>query len=224
MGTTAQLPEEVLAAWAEVGAGARVRPLAGGLIHGTFRAEGPRGPVVVQRMSPIFAPEVNLDVAAVTAHLAAKGRVTPRLLPTRAGAWWVEHEGVVYRAMTFVAGASFSRLVDVAQARAAGELLGRFHADLADLDHTFCAVRRAHDTPAHLAALAEALAAHPGHRLRPVVEALAAEIFTAAGGATACDGPGKGACPSSDSRPCAPCISGRDNASTPDTRGKSPVR
>ncbi len=184
----AAVPDEVLAAWRELGPGARVEPMAGGLIHGTYRVAGAGGPVVLQRMSPIFAPEVNLDVAAVTEHLAGKGRVTPRLLPTRAGRLWLEHGGAVYRAMTFVPGASFSRVQGPAQARAAGEILGRFHADLADLDHTFRNVRRVHDTAAHLAALEEALAAHPGHRLRPQVEALAEDILRAAQDLPALDG------------------------------------
>ena len=58
-----------------------------GLMNPTWYASSPRGAaVVLQRVNPIFSAEVNIDIAAVTAHLAAKGLLTPRLVPTRDGA------------------------------------------------------------------------------------------------------------------------------------------
>ena len=55
------------------------RPLADGLINHTWAVGDP--PVaVVQRLNRIFAPEVNLDIDAVTQHLEARGMLTPRPL------------------------------------------------------------------------------------------------------------------------------------------------
>jgi Ser/Thr protein kinase RdoA (MazF antagonist) len=62
------------------------------------------------------------------------------------------------------------------QARAAGALLGRFHRALDDLRHGFVHPRSAHDTPRHLARLAEAVAAHPEHRLAAEIAPIAAGI------------------------------------------------
>ena len=59
--------------------------------------------LVLQRVNPIFPAEVNLDIAAVTRHLAAKGLLTPMLVPSRDGALWFEHDGV-WRVLTRIEG------------------------------------------------------------------------------------------------------------------------
>jgi Ser/Thr protein kinase RdoA (MazF antagonist) len=76
-----------------------------------------------------------------------------------------------------VNGVSFDVVGGAAQARAAGELVGRFHAAVDGMDHTFVAMRAGvHDTPRHLARLEEAVTAHAGHRLigdvRPLANAI----------------------------------------------------
>ena len=76
-----------------------------GLINPTWYARSRRGAdLVLQRVNPIFPPAVNLDIAAVTEHLARKGVVTPRLVPTQTGALWLEHEGAVWRVLTRIEG------------------------------------------------------------------------------------------------------------------------
>jgi Ser/Thr protein kinase RdoA (MazF antagonist) len=114
--------------------------------------------MVLQRLHPIFAGEVNLDLEAVSEHLAAAGLVTPRLLRSASGDRWLVHDGSVWRALTFIEGVTMHRMVDADHAAAAGELVGRFHRALADLDHEF-AFRRTgvHDTAAHLGRLARAV-------------------------------------------------------------------
>ena len=136
---------------------AAAEPLPGGLINATFLANsaGADSPsVVLQRLHSIFAAEVNIDIAAITEHLAAAGLETPRIVPTSDGSLWVEHDGAVWRALTFVPGETIDAVADPRVAEAAGELVGRFHAALADLDHTFAFARAGvHDTAAHLAKL-----------------------------------------------------------------------
>jgi Ser/Thr protein kinase RdoA (MazF antagonist) len=131
----------------------------GGLINLTFLAKGPDGRfrAVVQRLHPIFAAEVNIDLEAVTEHVARAGMVTPRLLRTRDGGRWLEHDGGVWRALTYVDGVTLHRMPDLAHARAAGELVGRFHLAVRDLQHTFAFQRlNVHDTAGHLKKLAQA--------------------------------------------------------------------
>ena len=83
-----------------------------GLINPTWYVSSKRGAeLVLQRVNPIFPPAVNLDIAAVTEHLARKGAVTPRLVPTQAGALWLEHEGAVWRVLTRIAGVSSGVMV-----------------------------------------------------------------------------------------------------------------
>jgi len=65
---------------------------ASGLINPTWFVRSRRGAaLVLQRVSPLFTAEVNIDIAAVTEHLARKGMLTPRLVPTRAGALWLRN-------------------------------------------------------------------------------------------------------------------------------------
>ncbi len=148
--------------------------IAGGLINQTFviheRGE-PRA--VVQRLHPIFAPEVNLDIEAVTAHLATHGMTTPRLIRTVDDRAWVVEGDHTWRALTFVDGETVHHVPDPAWAESAGELVGRMHRALGDLQHAYAFARvGVHDTPAHLAKLAS----HTGAPL-PEAALLAREIL-----------------------------------------------
>jgi Ser/Thr protein kinase RdoA (MazF antagonist) len=139
----------------------QLSPLAGGLINQTYVVREGGAPIaVLQRVHPVFAGEVNLDIDAVTTHLAAKGMVTPRLVRTRAGDAWLVAGGRVWRALTWVEGVTVHTVPDLAWATAGGELLGRFHRAVADLAHDYHFARAGvHDTQAHLAKLAAHVAA-----------------------------------------------------------------
>ena len=133
---------------------------------------------VLQGVSAIFPPEIHDNIAAVTERLAAAGLVTPRLVPTREGRPYLTVPGDgVWRLLTHVAGVSFDVVGSAAQARAAGELVGRFHAALDGMDHSFVGMRvGVHDTPAHLARLELGVREHAAHRLIGDVRPLDAAI------------------------------------------------
>jgi Ser/Thr protein kinase RdoA (MazF antagonist) len=138
-----------------------IEVVSGGLINATYavRVDG-RPAAVLQRLHPVFGGAVNLDLEAVTSHLAAKGLVTPRLVRTRAGEAWIERAGRAWRALTWIDGATVHRAPDPTWAEAGGQLVGRFHAAVADLEHSYAFARAGvHDTAAHL------------ERLRSLVEA-----------------------------------------------------
>ena len=150
---------EVAAAWGWTEA--QLAPLTGGLINTTYavRDSGGAPMGVLQRVHPIFAGEVNLDLEAVTAHLAANGMVTPRLVRTRVGEPWIVAGGRVWRALTWVDGVTVHAVPDASWAEAGGELLGRFHRAVADLSYDYRFARAGvHDTAAHLARLADHVA------------------------------------------------------------------
>jgi Ser/Thr protein kinase RdoA (MazF antagonist) len=149
--------DQLLQSW-DFGPGAALEPIPGGLINASYRVVGPDGAVaVVQRLHPVFEPEVNLDLEAVTARLEACGLTTPRLLRTRAGEPWLAIEDHCWRALTHVEGRTVHRVDDPAQADSAGELVGRFHRCLDDFDHAYAFARAGvHDTAGHLARLHDA--------------------------------------------------------------------
>lgn len=154
---TALPPDDVTAAWGwdPGAAGVEIEPITGGLINATYAVRVGGAPVaVLQRLHPVFGGAVNLDIEAVTAHLAGKGLLTPRLVRTRAGEAWIEHAGRAWRALTWIDGATVHRVPSPAWAEAGGALVGRFHAAVADLSHEYAFARAGvHDTAAHLARL-----------------------------------------------------------------------
>lgn len=138
-----------------------------GLINTTLLVGDPAR-YVAQRVNPIFAPEVHHDIEAVTAHLAARGLPTPRLVRTDQGDLWARDvEGGVWRILDFVPGRTVHRLSSAAPAlalaRAAGGLVARFHRAVEDLEHTYRHVRPGvHDTPLHMERLERAAAGAEG--------------------------------------------------------------
>jgi Ser/Thr protein kinase RdoA (MazF antagonist) len=133
----------------------QIEPLAGGLINQTFAVRASGAPIaVLQRLHPVFGPAVNLDIEAVATHLATHGLETPMLIRTLDGQAWLEHDGAVWRALTFVEGETVHRVPDPTWAEAGGALVGRFHRAVRDLHHTYFFARAGvHDTAAHLAKL-----------------------------------------------------------------------
>lgn len=155
--------EQALAHWEEEGA-LREAPDAG-LINRTWLAGTPPR-AVLQWVSPIFDPVIHLNIAAVTARLAAAGLTTPRLLPTRGGELWQADGDAVWRLMTFIPGRTLHHLASPAQAAAAGQLVGRFHAALADWDFRFHdSGRPLHDTKGRMEALGATLEKADRHPL-----------------------------------------------------------
>ncbi len=133
----------------------QLAPLTGGLINTTYLVRSDAGPVaVLQKLHPIFGADVNLDLEAVTAHLAERGMETPRLIRTLDGQPYLESDGV-WRATSFVEGVATATVPDPEWAEAGGELVGRFHRAVADLQYDYKFTRAGvHDTAKHLAKLA----------------------------------------------------------------------
>ncbi|MBI2566716.1 MAG: phosphotransferase [Candidatus Schekmanbacteria bacterium] len=118
-----------------------------GLIHRTYDVRSERGRFILQRLHPVLANgEMLADMAAVTAHLAARGLLTPCIVRTRVGelaavdgaAWW--------RLTLHIGGETFDEVGDSDMAYAAGRELGRFHAAVGDLEHVFRSRHSLHQT------------------------------------------------------------------------------
>lgn len=165
----------VLKAWGL--AGAAIEVAAGGLINGTWLVGDAH---VLQRLHPVFAAEVNLDIAALAPVLRARNVPVPNVVPTLKGQLWVEHDGAVWRTLERMQGRFVSRVRSIEQARSAAALLGRFHTALRDQQHSFHFTRPgAHDTERHLSLLATAVRTHRDRPLAAQVSALAEALDTA---------------------------------------------
>src|SRR5437016_2069162 len=82
-----------------------ITALTGGLINQTYRVESGARRFTLQRVNPIFQPQLHLDIESITAHLVACRLPTPTLVRTTAGQLWThDAEGRVWRLMTHLPG------------------------------------------------------------------------------------------------------------------------
>ena len=167
----------VLRAWGLENA--QVEVITSGHINRTYLVSDAGRKVILQRLNPIFGPEVHQDIDAITARLEAAGLVTPRLIPTHSDKLWCnDEEGGVWRLQTFVRGVTLASASHAGICESAGELVARFHGALYGWDYTF-AHRRfgVHDTAAHIRTLERALAEHAEHQAYDTVASLAEGVL-----------------------------------------------
>ena len=154
-----------------------IRPADDGLINRTYMV-GPGPNAVLQWVNPIFEPTIQQDIHALTERLNEQGLTTPQMLPTRAGELFSTDESGFWRVMTFIPGLTVQRLNSAEQARAAGELLGRFHRAVADWQPDLKAPKRdIHNTPGHMENLRQALESCDGHELESPARQLGRSIL-----------------------------------------------
>jgi Ser/Thr protein kinase RdoA (MazF antagonist) len=175
-------PSQALDAWALDDA--RCLEIEAGHINRTWRVDHARGRFALQWLNPIFAPEVHLDIEAVTRRLEQQGLTTPRLVPTQGGALWaVDADGGVWRLMTWIEGQMFLSADSAVRCVQAGRLLGAFHRALWEFEHAFVFGRLGvHDTARHLARLERSLTEGRRHRAFDRVAPVAQGILEAAEG------------------------------------------
>jgi len=158
----------------------RLTPITIGNLNQTSVVENEAGRFILQKLNPIFAPEVNFDIHAFTLHLKQKGLATTRLIPTRAGDLWGEVDGECWRLLSFVAGDNFSSLTNVEQAKEAGLMVGNFHRAVSDFQHQYKFSRGdVHDTKSHLSKLRSAVQQYRDHEMFDKVAPLADKILEA---------------------------------------------
>jgi Ser/Thr protein kinase RdoA (MazF antagonist) len=176
----------VLPHYAEVSPAARAQRFGTGLINQTYLVEDGTGGTarrfVLQRVNPIFPITIHDNIEAVTAHLESHGVFTPRLIRTRESKLCLDlGPAGIWRLFNHVEGTSFDVIDTVAQAHAAGAMVGRFHRALDDFQLPFTGLRLGvHDTPKHLLRLGEAIATLREHRLHPEVRRLGDAILAGA--------------------------------------------
>ena len=170
-----QAPNEILDRW-QLKQPVRGSPDAG-LINDTYVVGNPPNGIL-QRVNPIFGPEIHHDIEAITAHLASFGLMTPRLVRTIDGELCVPTQDGAWRLLTYIDGTTIHVITQPEQAASAGGLVGRFHRAVAGLEHEFHFLRPgAHDTGAHMKTLEKTIDECGQHPLRTQSVALASEIL-----------------------------------------------
>ncbi len=163
MDTNHPTPETMLKNWNMEQA--RTEEILTGHINRTWRVTHEGKAFALQWLNPIFAPEVHLDMEAITSRLQGMGLVTPRLVRTSSGKLWAEdHEAGVWRLFTWIEGKNHLSADSPEMCHEAGRLLGKFHSALWDFRHEFAFTRLGvHDTQKHISNLSMSLKKHAEH-------------------------------------------------------------
>ena len=144
-----------------------VEPFGQGLINETALVTASTGDCVLQRINTdVFTDPDAVMRNIIVVHRHLDGRLVPEPLRTHNGQWLVRDASGAWRAWRRVPEAEPLRSISLDSARAAGELLGRFHTALADLDPTSVVetLPRFHDPRRRLDALRATVAADPCDR------------------------------------------------------------
>ena len=153
-----------------------VVPFGAGHINETYLVEAEGDGYVAQRINRTVFPDVEgvmANILTVYRHLG--GLHVPEPVPAHSGEWLVYDGDDVWRAWKRVPFAAPADDLTAATAGAAGQLLGRFHAALADLDPRTLTTTlpRFHDPGRRLAALRAAIDADRCGRIAAVAEEIA---------------------------------------------------
>lgn len=151
-----------------------------GLINETYKVQMQGEPRILQRVHPVFAPEIHQNIRAVSAHLQSKGLVSPQLVPRPSGDdVFLDEEARCWRMQEYVAGSTIESVQSNEQAYGMAQFLAKWHAALGDIDHAFVGLRQGvHDTQAHRERLELALQKHSAHGLYTAVKDLATRAFS----------------------------------------------
>jgi Ser/Thr protein kinase RdoA (MazF antagonist) len=118
-------PRGILAQY-DLGEVQAVKPKKGGGIDESFVVTSDSGQYFLKRRSPDYTPDmVDCDHALIQ-FLVSHGFPTPAVMPTRHGDTWVEWEGRIYEAYTYVEGSGYA-IGDLQQMVSLGHTVARYH-------------------------------------------------------------------------------------------------
>ncbi|MBL8158134.1 phosphotransferase [bacterium] len=126
----------VIAAAFPIGTIRSIEPLGNGRIHATYLVRSDMGEYVLQKIGVLFVPALP-DIEAVTAHIAAKGLLTSRVVRTEDGALSRQDGDSAWRLMTFIPGMTIETEPTPAQAANGAAFIAQFHTALADYTQPF---------------------------------------------------------------------------------------
>ncbi len=144
------VPSEILSAFGFSSEG--IEKVTGGLINATYSVKSAGVPIAaLQKLHPVFAASVNIDIEAISNVLASLGMTTPTLIRTVEGTCCAVHEDNVWRALSWVPGNCYGKIPSLKIAEEGAKLIARFHCALDGHDYQFQFKREGvHDTSAHL--------------------------------------------------------------------------
>lgn len=159
----------------------KITPITDGSINETYEVITEDGAVfILQKMSPIFEPDVMHNLAAVQPELREARVLIPEGLKTVDGDEYVINGGGVwYRALSYIPGRTIHNHVSLDGAHSAGKITGRFHTALAESSYELAvAIKHFHDTPFYMNRIEQVMESHQATEKDAVLRPVAEEILS----------------------------------------------
>lgn len=173
---------QVLSHYQNLGSPTAVEPIIMGQINKTFLVTSKTRKIILQELSPIFPTAIMDDAWAVALHLEQKNIKAPTILRTDKGQLFVDIEGKIFRALTYIEGSSYTTISSLPMAHSAGKALGVFHRALLDFAYDYRSQRRhGGDYSFHQENLLTALKTHTAHDYFGRIAPLAQEMLMSMG-------------------------------------------
>lgn len=118
-----------------------------GLMHGTFRIKTEQGDFIAQKLHAVLTSDaIGNDFLAVTNYLQTTDIVSPKAILNKQDQVLTKLNNEVWRLQTAIPGNSYPIVKSAEMARSAGQLMAKFHRQMANINHDFQSTKILHDT------------------------------------------------------------------------------
>ena len=126
-----------------------VKQMKTGLMNQTYRAMNSDGVFALQGIHEVVPDATLGDMHVVTEFLSQHGLQVPRLIKTSDGQLFTrDHNNLRWRLYSWIEGQIFEAIQDTAMAQEAGQLVGKFHKVISQLNYQpVGSIPHFHDTP-----------------------------------------------------------------------------
>jgi len=159
-----ELPAQVLEAYEHLGNVEKISIIEMGLINKTWLVHTTKFVYILQEVSSIFDTTIHDDAWAVCSHISRQGLCAPTIEPARNQDLFFRFHDRIFRALTYIKGQSFHKIINLTMAEQAGSMVGQFHQALINFDYDYRSKRRhAGDFAFHTNNLAQSLKNNSDH-------------------------------------------------------------
>ena len=171
-------PSEVFEAYEHLGEPLKITLIDMGLINKTWLIQTAHSPYILQEVSKIFDLTIHDDSYAVCEHISRKNMLAPAIIPDHKNYLYFIFQDRIFRALVYLKGQSFHKILNLTMAEQAGMIIGQFHRALINFNYDYRSKRRqAGDFAFHMNNLSESLKLNIQHEYFSKVQPLAILIL-----------------------------------------------
>ena len=135
-------PKEILDAYKNLGIVQEINNINIGLINKTWLIKTRDQEYILQEVSPIFDVTIHDDAWAVCSFIAPQGLTVPKLISTDDNKLYYNLDNKIFRALKYINGQSYHKIINLTMAEQSGLILGKFHKALLNFNYNYRSQRR----------------------------------------------------------------------------------